>query len=128
MRDEPGRAAISTQAGIPEPGLDTPGAIVAKADEKVLSTKQLAWRRFKRHKLAIISALILVAMGLLVILADFISKYNFHQQVFTDTLQGPSGKHWFGTDNLGRDEFIRVMYGGRISLMVGLTVAAAAGT
>jgi peptide/nickel transport system permease protein len=74
------------------------------------------------------SAIVLILLTLAVILADFISKYNFHEQIFTDTLVGPNAKHWFGTDNLGRDEFIRVMYGGRISLLVGVAVALSAGT
>jgi peptide/nickel transport system permease protein len=112
-----------------EPGAtEAPPAPPPKAvDERVLTTKQLAWKRFKRHKLAIGAAIVLLALALVVILADVISPYNFHEQTFTDTLQGPSLKHWLGTDNLGRDEFIRIMYGGRISLLVGLAVALSAG-
>jgi peptide/nickel transport system permease protein len=128
MRDEPGRAATASQIGIAEPGITTadvpPRPLV---QEQVLTTRQLAWRRFKRHKLAIISACVLLFLGLLVIFSSAISPYNFHEQRFIDTLQGPSAKHWFGTDNLGRDMFIRVMYGGRISLLVGLWVALSAG-
>jgi peptide/nickel transport system permease protein len=126
MRDEPGRPAGSAQAGVLEPG--TAGVIEAKAEERVLTTRQLAWRRFRRHKLAIVSSVVLLVLALLVILADAISKYNFHEQIFADTLQSPNAKHWFGTDYLGRDQFIRVMDGGRISLLVGLTVALSAGT
>jgi peptide/nickel transport system permease protein len=127
MRDEPGRAANPSQSGVIEPGAGVPGVIVATGEERVLSTKQLAWRRFKRHKLAIGSLIVLLLLGVAVIMGDIISKYNFHQQIFPDALQGPNGKHWFGTDNLGRDQFVRVMDGGRISLMVGLSVAASAG-
>jgi len=122
------RAAAPGQIGVLEPAAGTAGSFTATADERVLTTKQLAWRRFKRHKLAIGSAIVLLLLGLLVILAEVISKYNFHEQIFTDTLQGPSGKHWFGTDNLGRDQFVRVMDGGRISLLVGLAVALSSGT
>ena len=111
------------------PGVLEPLGEPARVEEKVLTTKQLAWRRFKRHKLAIGSAIILILITLMVILVDAISKYNFHELGnVLDSLKGPSGKHWFGTDNLGRDEFVRVMYGGRISLLVGVAVAASAGT
>src|SRR5262249_49677092 len=93
-------------------------------DERVLTTKQLAWRRFKRHKLAMASAIILLILGLATLLAGVIAPYTFRQLDISATLQGPSAKHWFGTDVLGRDVFTRVLYGGRISLMVGLSVAA----
>ena len=111
------------------PGVLEPLGEPARVEEKVLTTKQLAWRRFRRHKLAIVSAIILVLITLMVVLVNAISRYNFHELGnVLDSLKGPSGKHWFGTDNLGRDEFVRVMYGGRISLLVGVAVAASAGT
>src|SRR6266508_6657978 len=118
MRRTPEREAEPAQIGVLESGPGAPG-IVAAADERVPTTKQLAWRRFQHHKLAIGSAIVLLALGLTVILANVISPFNFHEQIYRDTLQGPSARHWFGTDNLGRDEFIRIMYGGRISLLVG---------
>jgi len=127
MRNELERPASSSQAGLLDTG-PAPDVIPATAEERVLTTRQLAWRRFKRHKLAIGSSIVLLVLMLAVIFADVFSKYNFHQQIFADTLQGPSAKHWFGTDNLGRDQFIRDMYGGRISLLVCLSVAATAGT
>jgi peptide/nickel transport system permease protein len=130
MRRDESEPAPPGSIAVLEPGTtEAPPAPPPKAvDERVLTTKQLAWRRFKRHKLAIGSTILLLALGLTVILANVISPYNFHEQIFTDTLQGPSLKHWFGTDNLGRDQFIRVMYGGRISLLVGLMVALSSGT
>jgi len=94
--------------------------------DRVLSTKQLAWRRFKRHKLAIASLIILILLGLACIFVFVISPYNFHEQDLLSPIQGPSGEHFFGTDVLGRDQFTRVLYGGRISLAVGLTVALSA--
>jgi peptide/nickel transport system permease protein len=128
MRDDPGHTATPSQSGVVEPGIAAPGGIIATtAEDRVLSTKQLAWRRFKRHKLAIGSTIVLLALAVAVILADVISKYNFHEQHFEDYLVGPNGKHWFGTDSLGRDQFVRVMDGGRISLLVGLSVALSAG-
>jgi len=108
---------VDVTGGVPE-------AVVA--GDRVLTTKQLAWRRFKRHKLAMASAIILLLLGLATLFAAVIAPYTFHQVDVAASLQGPSAKHWFGTDVLGRDVFTRVLYGGRISLMVGLSVAASA--
>jgi peptide/nickel transport system permease protein len=127
MRDELERPPTSSQAGLVDTGPPS-DVIPATGADRVLTTRQLAWKRFKRHKLAIGSSIVLLVLTLGVIFADALSKYNFHEQIFLDTLQGPSAKHWFGTDNLGRDQFIRVMYGGRISLLVGFSVAVTAGT
>ncbi len=109
--------AVDTSAPTPEP---------VGSDERVLTTKQLAWRRFKRHKLAMASAIILLLLGLATLFAGVIAPFTFHQVDVAASLQGPSAKHWFGTDVLGRDVFTRVLYGGRISLLVGLSVAASA--
>jgi peptide/nickel transport system permease protein len=109
----------------PEPNGEVHGVI---RHEIVLSTRQLAWRRFKRHRLAIISLVILLLLGLTTLLIGFITPYSYAQQDLLHRVKGPSLKHWFGTDQLGRDEFTRVIYGGRISLLVGLSVAISAGT
>src|SRR5437762_14083552 len=83
---EPGSIAVLEPGATEAPPAPPP----QKVDERVLTTKQLAWRRFKRHKLAIGSTLILLALGWVVILASVISTFNFHDPIFTDTLQGPS--------------------------------------
>jgi peptide/nickel transport system permease protein len=88
---------------------------------------QLAWERFKGHRLAIVSAVVLCLLGVAVALAGPISGYGIVEQDLAEMLTGPSGSHWFGTDNLGRDELARVLYGGRISLVVGLAVALSSG-
>lgn len=112
----------------PDEGLAAPVAGSGPAvHDLVLSTRQLAWRRFKRHKLAIGSTAVLLLLALVVVIAGVISRYGFAEQDLANLIAGPGGKHWFGTDNLGRDEFTRVLYGGRISLLVGLTVALSAG-
>jgi peptide/nickel transport system permease protein len=104
----------------------TAQVIVATGADRVLSTKQLAWRRFKRHKLAILSLIILILLALACIFVFVITPYSFSEQDLLSSVQGPNGLHWFGTDVLGRDQFTRVLYGGRISLAVGLTVALSA--
>jgi peptide/nickel transport system permease protein len=99
----------------------------ATVSEKVLTTRQLAWRRFKRHHLAIGSAVVLLLLGLSALLAPLLTPYTFAQQNLVERLQSPSLTHYFGTDQLGRDLFTRVLYGGRISLLVGISVAITAG-
>jgi peptide/nickel transport system permease protein len=117
-------------AGQPLP-VDVPGGAssfnLPPGADRVLTTRQLAWRRFKRHKLAIASTVILIVLGLSTIAVAYISQFGFAQQNLLNRVQGPSSNHWFGTDQLGRDVFTRVLYGGRISLLVGLSVALSAG-
>jgi peptide/nickel transport system permease protein len=96
-------------------------------EEHGLSQRALAWRRFRRHKLAMGSLLLLALIGLVTALAPVIAPYGFTEQHLDQILQGPSSKHLFGTDSLGRDEFSRVLYGGKVSLVVGLGVAFSAG-
>jgi len=79
-----------------------------------------AWRRFRRHKLAVISAFILGLMVLAILIGPLIWRIPINQIDFAAALQGPSWKHPFGTDDLGQDLLARMLYGGRISLAVGL--------
>jgi peptide/nickel transport system permease protein len=79
-----------------------------------------AWRRFKRHRLAYYSLWLLGLMVLAVLLGPLIYKVGINDVDFQSRLAGPSWKHPMGTDDLGRDILARVLYGGRISLAVGL--------
>src|SRR5438874_11990560 len=88
------------------------------AAERALTTRQLAWRRFRRHKLAMASAVVLILLALVAIFAKYVTPYGFREIDLASFYKGPSLKHWFGTDVLGRDEFTRVIYGGRLSLSV----------
>lgn len=111
---------------MPAVDIEAGAAVEAGAEELVLTTRQIAWRRFKRHKIAIVSAVVLLILTLAAILVNVISSYNFHEQDLLNVTQSPNAAHWMGTDNLGRDVFTRLMYGGRISLLVGVTVALSA--
>lgn len=81
------------------------------------------WRRFRRHPGAIAGLLMLSLMALIVILAGF-SPYDPEKSDILNRLQPPYWKHPMGTDPLGRDLLTRVLYGGRISMLVGLMVVA----
>lgn len=76
-------------------------------------------RRFLKHRLAVLA---LLALGMVVLLAAGAtwSGYAPTQQEPANPFQAPSTAHWFGTDELGRDIFTRILYGGRVSLAVGL--------
>jgi peptide/nickel transport system permease protein len=79
-----------------------------------------AWRRFKRHRLAFWSLWILGVLVLVVLLGPVFYKVGINDVDFKSRLAGPSLQHPLGTDDLGRDILARVLYGGRISLAVGL--------
>ena len=79
-----------------------------------------AWRRFRRHRLALAGALILALMALAVLLGPLVWQVPINEIDFTAKLKGPSWKHPLGTDDLGQDLLARMLYGGRISLAVGL--------
>ena len=79
-----------------------------------------AWRRFRRHRLAVASAAILLAMILAVAFGPLLWRVQINEIDFAAQLQGPSWSHPLGTDDLGQDILARMLYGGRISLAVGL--------
>jgi peptide/nickel transport system permease protein len=79
-----------------------------------------AWRRFRRHPLALASGAILLAIVLAILLGPFIWSLPINAIDFTARLQGPSWQHPLGTDDLGQDLLARLLYGGRVSLAVGL--------
>jgi len=86
------------------------------------------WQRFRealrRHPTAIVGALVLMAMVLIAVLAPWLGTTDPLALSPEERLRSPSGEHWFGTDMLGRDVYSRVIYGSRISMTVGVAVAA----
>lgn len=87
-----------------------------------------AWRRFRRNKLAMMSAIILILIVALAIIVPMVSRYTYNQNDLTCTNQSPSLTHLFGTDDLGRDIFVRCWEGARVSLSIGLIVSILNGT
>jgi peptide/nickel transport system permease protein len=79
------------------------------------------WKRFRKHPGAVGGSIVFLLLSVLVLLASF-SPYDPDASSMLERYQPPSIQHWMGTDALGRDLFTRVLYGGRISLTVGLLV------
>jgi len=82
---------------------------------------QMVWKKFKHHKLAMMAAVILIFLFAFSFLGPFFTSIQYDDMDFMAMFAGPlSENHFLGTDELGRDTLVRVMYGGRISLFVGL--------
>jgi peptide/nickel transport system permease protein len=86
----------------------------------------MTWRRFRRHKPALISLIVLGVLALAVIGAPWLAPYAPNQINLDAQLALPSPAHALGTDELGRDLWTRLLYGGRVSLTIGLLAMAAA--
>ena len=103
--------------------LQTPSTLPVESElAPPLSLGQMAWRRFRRHKLAMLSMLIIVLLFVYSFGGALV--YSEADANFNDTslrLEGPSAEHPFGTDTVGRDILARTIYGGQISLLIGLT-------
>jgi peptide/nickel transport system permease protein len=97
-----------------DPAAGNAGAAVS------VSPGRETWRRFRRHKLAMASTIILALLILGVVIGPWLWPIPINDIDFSAQLQGPSLAHPFGTDDLGQDILARMMYGGRISLAVGL--------
>jgi peptide/nickel transport system permease protein len=97
---------------VPEQSLSKPVASVSPWAE--------AWRRFKRHRLAYYSLWVLGFLVLAVLLGPLVYKVGVNDVDFKAQMAKPSWAHPMGTDDLGRDMLARMLYGGRISLAVGL--------
>lgn len=88
--------------------------------EKGNSLWRDAWLRLRKNKLAVFGMWTLAVVTLACIAGPWISPYGYEQQDLLNTFSPPNGAHWLGTDQLGRDLFVRLLYGGRVSLGVGL--------
>ncbi len=82
------------------------------------------WKHFRKaffsRKLVIIGLVIIGLLILTAIFADLITPYDPYKVNMSSTLQGPSMKHWLGTDTLGRDTLSRIIFGTRTALTIGL--------
>ncbi|MDU2063490.1 MAG: ABC transporter permease [Sporomusaceae bacterium] len=88
-----------------------------------LSSRQAAWRRLKANQLAMAGLYLILFFLLVALIGPFFSFYSYSDQNLLAANEPPSAAHWFGTDNLGRDLFVRVLYGARISLAIGIVAS-----
>jgi peptide/nickel transport system permease protein len=98
------------------------GGIAGAAPERrrLVSPTQQAWRRFRRHRLALAGLAVLFVLVLAVTVLPLLWRVPINEIDFTVHLGTPDWDHPFGTDDLGQDVLARMLYGGRISLAVGL--------
>ncbi|MFM8877302.1 MAG: ABC transporter permease, partial [Anaerolineae bacterium] len=108
----------------PAQASNQPATLIAEIEAPPLSLSDLTWRRFKRHKMAIAGLVVLILLVIYSFGGAFFVTEKYAN--FTNTkerLQPPSAAHPFGTDTIGRDLFARTIYGGQISILIGITAA-----
>ena len=88
--------------------------------QKKESANAAAIKRLRKNKTAMFGLVIFVLLALSAIFAPLLSPYGYATLDMKHAFQGPSAAHWFGTDDLGRDIFTRILYGGRYSLTIGI--------
>jgi len=120
--DLPSRNVLHTQAqmelGAAEPLLADEANSIGPTS--VSSPSRDAWRRFRRNWAAMISLTILILLVIVAVLAPFMHTVRFSATDFNAIDSGPSLQHWFGADEVGRDEYSRVVYALRVPLVVGI--------
>ncbi len=106
----------------PQPGRPVASLTPDELEAPPLTLRQLTWRRFRRHRMAIFGGITLILLIFYSFgLAFFVSEADANRTDTGQRLQAPSAEHWFGTDTIGRDILARTIYGGQISIMIGLT-------
>ena len=100
----------------------TTTAATAPPDDAPFVLPRFRWAR--KHPTLIVGALLLIAIAALSLAAPWIATHDPEDMDVLARMQPPSSEHWFGTDALGRDVFSRAVWGGRVSMIVGLSVGA----
>jgi peptide/nickel transport system permease protein len=89
----------------------------------LVGARPSVWKRLRRHRLAGLSLAIFGLMTIACLVAPLIAPYEFDAIDLESVREPPSLTHWMGTDDLGRDLLTRVLYGGRVSILIGLLAA-----
>jgi peptide/nickel transport system permease protein len=105
----------STKSLIPELKAETLETI------KPLTPSQLVWRRFRKHRMALVGTVGIILLVAFIVIGSFlIPEKAANQGELTQRMLAPSVSHIFGTDSNGRNVFNRIIYGGQISLVIGV--------
>jgi peptide/nickel transport system permease protein len=115
----PGSIPVSLSADAPAAGVPVTVAVPPRKAQR-FSPGREAWRRFRRHRLAMVSSVVLLLIVLAIALGPLLWRVPINEIDFAAKLEGPSWAHPLGTDDLGQDVLARLLYGGRVSLAVGL--------
>ncbi len=108
---------MTEAAAVLETALES-GPVLAGSKRRV-TPGQDAWRRFSKHRLALVSLVLLLLMVAVIMIGPLVWRVAINDIDFSAMLQGPTAEHPLGTDDLGQDILARLLYGGRISLAVG---------
>ena len=103
------------------PILTEPSSLALHASDQA-SYWRIVWRRFRQHRVACVGLVFFVTLSAAVIVGPYLVPYELDQVSLSERMHMPSAQHWLGTDELGRDTWVRIMHGGRVSLAVGLVV------
>src|SRR5215475_12023358 len=112
MREQSDKAMTAVQAA--------PYGATGRAAARPQSLWRNFWRRFYRHRLALVGMTVLLVLTLSTLLGPLVYHHRINDIDFAVALQGPSLAHPLGTDDLGQDLLARILYGGRVSMAVGL--------
>ncbi|MEK4229717.1 ABC transporter permease [Solibacillus sp. FSL H8-0538] len=85
--------------------------------------RKLNWQRFRKNYNLLIGGFIFLVLVLMAVIGPYVTSYDQYEMSIVDRLLAPSGAHLFGTDEFGRDVLTRIIFGARVSLFVGVTVA-----
>ena len=102
------------------PTSPTLAAVVAEPVEKGNSLWHDAWLRLRKNKLAVFGMVTIAVVTVACGAGPWVASYGYEQQDLMNTFAPPNAQHWLGTDQLGRDLLVRLLFGGRVSLGVGL--------
>ncbi|HET9909611.1 MAG TPA: ABC transporter permease [Anaerolineales bacterium] len=101
--------------------LDIPVLGEREASRPILTPRQLIWRRFRKHRMALLGMIgFLLLLAFIIVGSILISEKEANEVDLQARLSPPSAAHWMGTDSTGRDLFARIIHGGQISLIVGV--------
>ena len=106
--------------------ISAPELVLAEPKRKMRTMRSQIWRRFIRNPLALFGLIVLIVFSLAAIFAPLLAPYDPNAVDPYIALQPPNAEHWVGTDDLGRDVFSRLLFAGRVSLLIGLFSAAIA--